>query len=340
LTKQTEPFVLNLFGMVAENNDNLKCLWDNGCDNNHSCAFGTYCQIHTGWSQCLEVPIQNTGQSDHECIGLINGADKNAKHGCNDQTPCCNPGAMCYSDGHCHLPCGYTSVTRNSHSELIMTSSNHKGTRDATKYENDVHNNYDVACLGGYCVNDATNGPHCEAGSRCVESAFVIDNYCRENKIEAKNAGCAFTVDVVQDFTQNTINYECKSNTDCCNPDAHCVIGKGSSTGVCSLSCSANYAQYHGYTVRFNPVYSALIKTTAPSAMYLTFFSVLMGLVLSGIIIYFHHSSLENGMHKRAKGGFNPNEKKKREKNSAKANCNGDDFSSSLSITVDDQELR
>lgn len=328
--------------LLFMNVDEQKCIWENGCENNHSCVPGTYCQLYDSWSQCVEIPIE---QPQNKCIGLINGASSDAKYGCDDQTPCCNPGAMCYADGHCHLPCAYTSVTTIPIEPIIETINNGE-TRTSTKHEEDTGFVFSsVACLGRQCVNDATKGPHCESGSYCVESTSG-KNYCREKKIENTNTECAFTVDALhsQDLSEKTVNHECKSNMDCCNPDAHCVLGKGSKTGICLLSCSANYAQYHGYTVKSNQLYATIANKAGLSMYheaYLPMLSVCMGLLISAIIIYIQRTTMRNPLHqtkRKNKNHFTEMERKI-EKKKEKEVSYGDDCGG-FSIAIDDEELR
>lgn len=288
-----------------------KCIHDMGCDNSYfKCSPGTYCQINENWSQCLE-DFNSTAAPTDTCIGLINGVpNEHQKHGCNAERPCCNSGAVCFTDGHCHLPCGFTRVT-NLPIEVI--NSNIHQEEETPKEMNDS-----IVCLWEYCVNDATTGPHCEHGSHCVESEKGI-NYCQENKISSFD-GCAVSIDAVtiDEFYTKIVNYECKSSADCCNPDAHCITSTGSSKGTCSLSCSAKYALDHGYSVSFTANYT---PTEPASSFYLPIAAVLLGLVVSGFLIYLHQlvqkksSSTSRRDRRRQIGEDTQNEDKQKEKN-------------------------
>jgi len=91
------------------------CLYGVGCEVNSDCISGTFCQLFTGYSQCLEP----TTYSDRTivgatCIALRTGSGSEPKYGCKVNSDCCNPSATC-SDNVCSLEntCDFSLVSSN-----------------------------------------------------------------------------------------------------------------------------------------------------------------------------------------------------------------------------------
>lgn len=76
------------------------CMFASACVQDSDCCPGLYCQIHAGWTMCVE-PAYNASL----CVTSLYG------YGCQSNSNCCNPNATC-ENKVCTLFCG-TSPTRS-----------------------------------------------------------------------------------------------------------------------------------------------------------------------------------------------------------------------------------